>query len=67
MLGRNLDDIPADDVQARKPPQQGESLARCQSTHLRRACARRERRIQAVDVKGDLDGALPYHGTRLRD
>ena len=54
----DLDEIDADEVAAGQAAHQLQRLARRQAARHRRARARRERGIDAVDVEGQVDGAL---------
>ena len=65
VLRRDLDDIAADDVDALQAVQDRLSLARGQASSLRRSGARREGRVEAVDVERDVGRAVADDLSRL--
>ena len=52
--GRDLDDVHADEVQVAEPAQDRLRLPARQSADLRRAGARRERRIERIDIEREI-------------
>src|SRR5208283_4280217 len=54
VLGRDLDNIAANDVETETSPEDRQRVRRTQAAHLRRSRARREGGIQTVDVEGDI-------------
>ncbi len=60
VLRRHLHQIATDHVDPRQPAQQRQRLARRQPAHFRRSRARREGRIERVDVEGDIDRARAH-------
>jgi hypothetical protein len=61
VLRRHLDEVAADDVDAREAAQDRLGLARGQAADLGRAGARREGRVERVDVEGEVDRPVADH------
>ena len=57
--GCDLDHVATDDVEAVEPAEQVEQLTTVEPAHLGGARARRERRVEDVDVDRDVDRGVP--------
>ena len=67
VLRRDLDDVAADDVEALQAAQDFQHFARGQPADFRRAGARREGRVEAVDVEGEVGRPVADDLSRLLD
>jgi hypothetical protein len=61
VLGRDFENIAAADVETEAAPEDRQGVRRTQAANLRRSRARREGRIQTVDVEGDIGRAAFRH------
>lgn len=67
VLRRHLDDVAADEIDALQPADQLQNLPRRQTSDFRRTGARRETRVEAVDIEGEIGRTVADDLLRLFD